>query len=80
MVRMTIKSILLSALILFCVGSAFAAEDVILKPFVLASKSEGTISGKSAQVKTALTTAGFTMVGEYAPYPEPTSSSSPTMS
>jgi hypothetical protein len=68
MVRMTIKSILLSALILFCSGNAMAADDVILKPFVLASKTEGTVAEESAQVKTALTTAGFTVVGEYAPY------------
>jgi uncharacterized protein (DUF302 family) len=65
---MTIKSILLSALILFCSGNAMAADDVILKPFVLASKTEGTVAEKSAQVKTALTAAGFTVVGEYAPY------------
>ena len=68
MVRMTIKSILLSALVLFCSGNAMAADDVILKPFVLASKTEGTVAEKSAQVKTALTAAGFTVVGEYAPY------------
>ena len=66
MVRMTIKSMLLSALLLFS-GAALAAE-VILKPFVLASKSAGTVADKSAQVKTALTTAGFTVVGEYMPY------------
>jgi uncharacterized protein (DUF302 family) len=65
---MTIKSILLSALVLFCSGNAMAADDVILKPFVLASKTEGTVAEKSAQVKTALTAAGFTVVGEYAPY------------
>ena len=68
MVRMTLKSMLLSALLLFSCASALAA-DAILKPFVLASKGEGTVAEKSAQVKTALTTAGFTVVGEYAPYP-----------
>ncbi len=67
MVRMTIKSVLLSASIL--VSATALADDVILKPFVLASKSAGTVAEKSAQVKTALTTAGFTVVGEYAPYP-----------
>jgi len=66
MVRMTIKSVLLSALILF--SAAALADEVILKPFVLASKGAGTVAEKSAQVKTALTTAGFTVVGEYAPY------------
>ncbi len=68
MVRLTIKNILLSALILLCSSHAMAADDVILKPFVLASKTEGTVAEKSAQVKTALTTTGFTIVGEYAPY------------
>lgn len=66
MVRMTIKKVMLSALFL-AVGAA-QADDVKLKPFVLASKSEGTVAEKSTQVKTALTTAGFTVVGEYAPY------------
>ena len=68
MVRMIIKSILLSALVLFCSGNAMATDDVILKPFVLASKTDGTVAEKSVQVKTALTGAGFTVVGEYAPY------------
>jgi len=67
MVRMTIKRVLLSALFLF-VGAA-QADDVKLKPFVLASKGAGTVAEKTAQVKTALTTAGFTVVGEYSPYP-----------
>ena len=66
MLRMTLRSVLLSALFLFC--SAVLAEDVILKPFVLASKGEGTLVEKTALVKTALTTAGFAVVGEYVPY------------
>ncbi|MDP1636449.1 MAG: hypothetical protein Q8L69_17420 [Gallionellaceae bacterium] len=66
MLGMTIKKVMLSALILF-VG-AVQADDVKLKPFVLGSKSEGTVTEKSAQVKTALTAAGFSVVGEYAPY------------
>ena len=67
MVRMTIKRVLLSALFLF-VGAA-QADDVKLKPFVLASKGAGTVAEKTAQVKSALTAAGFTVVGEYSPYP-----------
>ncbi len=66
MLRMTIKSLLLAASMLF--SAAALADDVILKPFVLASKGAGTVAEKSAQVKTALTAAGFTVVGEYAPY------------
>jgi hypothetical protein len=67
MVRMTIKRVLLSALFLL-VGVA-QADDVKLKPFVLASNGAGTVAEKTAQVKTALTAAGFTVVGEYSPYP-----------
>ncbi len=67
MVRMTIKRMLLSAVVLFSAAAA-AADDVKLKPFVLASTGAGTVAEKSAQVKTALTTAGFAVVGEYAPY------------
>jgi hypothetical protein len=65
MMRKTIKSVLLSALFLL---SSSALADVILKPFVLASKSAGTMAEKSVQVKSALTTAGFIIVGEYSPY------------
>jgi hypothetical protein len=63
---MTLRSAFLSALFLFC--QAVQAEDVILKPFVLASKGEGTLVEKTSLVKTALMTAGFAVVGEYAPY------------
>lgn len=47
---------------------AAQAADVLLKPFVLASKSTGTIVEKSAEVKLALQGDGFTVVGEYSPY------------
>jgi hypothetical protein len=64
---MRIKNLLLSALLLSVTTATFAA-DALLKPFVLASKSAGTIVEKTAQVKTALIGAGFTIAGEYAPY------------
>lgn len=67
MIRKTIKSVLLSAL--FLLSTAAMAEDAILKPFVLASKGEGSLAGITGQVKSALTTAGFAVVGEYMPYP-----------
>lgn len=67
MIRITMRSVLLSALLLL--GNAHAlAADAILKPFVLASKGAGTTAEKAAQVKAALAGAGFTVVGEYAPY------------
>lgn len=65
---MRFKGILLSALLMFATTGAQAA-DALLKPFVLASQGAGTVAGKSAQVKGALSGAGFSVVGEYAPYP-----------
>ncbi len=64
---MRFKSVLLSAVLLFGATSALAAE-VILKPFVLASKGAGTVADKVGQAKAALTAAGFTIVGDYSPY------------
>jgi hypothetical protein len=58
---------LLSALLMFATTGAQAA-DALLKPFVLGSKSAGTVAEKSAQAKSALAGAGFIVVGEYAPY------------
>ncbi len=64
---MKFNTMLLSTLLMFVTTGAQAA-DAILKPFVLGSKSAVTLAEKSAQVKTALAGAGFTLVGEYAPY------------
>jgi hypothetical protein len=64
---MKFKSMLFSALLISITTSA-QADDTILKPFILASKAAGTVVEKSAQVKTALTAAGYSVVGEYAPY------------
>ncbi len=62
-----LKNMLLSALLLASATHAFAA-DALLKPFVLASKGAAVLSEKTTQVKTALTKAGFTVVGDYTPY------------
>ncbi len=64
---MNYRSLLLSALLLLDATSAYAS-DALLKPFVLASKGAGTVAEKTTQVKTALTGAGFSVVGEYSPY------------
>lgn len=66
MVRVTIKAMSIFMAVMLSVSAW--ADDVLLKPFVLASKGAGTVAEKSAQVKTALTGAGFTIVGEYSPY------------
>ena len=64
---MRFKRVLLSALFLLATVSA-QASDAILKPFVLASKGAGTVAEKTEQAKSALTGAGFTVVGNYSPY------------
>lgn len=69
MKRIILKNILLSALLLFSIGNA-TADDEKLKPFVLASKGAGKVAEKSEQAKTALTAGGFTVVGDYSPYPD----------
>ena len=69
MKQLTFKNVLLSALLFFGIGSAIA-EEVMLKPFVLASKSMGTVAEKKEQAKNALTAAGFSVVGDYSPYPD----------
>ena len=69
MKRMTLKNILLAALLLFSMGNA-AADDAKLKPFVLSSKGAGKVAEKFEQAKTALMAGGFTVVGDYSPYPD----------
>jgi hypothetical protein len=67
MKRMTIINVIFSALLLLGISNAMA-DDVILKPFVLASKSAGTVADKTEQTKAALVAGGFTVVGDYSPY------------
>lgn len=69
MKKLTVKSILLSALLLLGISSAMA-DDVKLKPFVLASKGAGTVAERTEQAKAALISGGFTVVGSYSPYPD----------
>ncbi|OGS94228.1 MAG: hypothetical protein A3H31_07425 [Gallionellales bacterium RIFCSPLOWO2_02_FULL_57_47] len=64
---MTLKHVILSALLLFSTGNAMA-EDEKLKPFVLGSKGAGTVAEKAEQAKAALVAGGFTVVGNYSPY------------
>ncbi|HCI12827.1 MAG: hypothetical protein A2063_02945 [Gallionellales bacterium GWA2_60_142] len=64
---MRFKGMLLSALLMF-VSTGAQAADALLKPFVLGSKGAGTVAEKTAQTKSALSGAGFAVVGEYSPY------------
>ncbi len=68
---LTIKNMAISALMLFS-ANAVIADDEVLKPFILGSKSSGTVAEKADVAKTALTNNGFTVVGTYSPYPNAT--------
>lgn len=49
-----------------------AAEEVRLKPFVLASQGPGDMNAVVTDVKSKLTANGFEVVGEYSPYADAT--------
>jgi hypothetical protein len=49
--------------------NAANADEALLKPFVLGSRGTGTVVEKTAGVKAALLAQGFTIAGEYQPYP-----------
>lgn len=69
---MTIKKIFLAALFMFSANLAVAADDDVMKPFVLASKGPGAMEAKVASTKAALVANGFTIAGTYSPYPSAT--------
>ena len=61
---------------LLCIAALVAAIAAFpvqaegeMKPFILASASTGTITDKLDGVKSALTSQGFEIAGEYSPYP-----------
>jgi uncharacterized protein (DUF302 family) len=62
----------LISLLVILIASVVHADDTLLKPFVLGSRGPGSVAEKVAGVKTALTTRGFSIAGEYSPYPEAT--------
>jgi len=65
--RLLLNKFLLLALLLLGISNAMA-DDVKLKPFILASKGAGTIAEKTDQAKAALVAGGFAVVGDYSPY------------
>lgn len=63
-----IKVIFLAALALFSLNTAMADDELLLKPFVLASKGTGSLNAKAEAAKAALIANGFTIAGTYSPY------------
>ncbi|MFA6063581.1 MAG: hypothetical protein WC736_13400 [Gallionella sp.] len=68
---MALKKLCLSALFVLGMSNAMA-DSVMLKPFVLGSKGAGTVAEKTEQAKSALSAAGFSVVGNYSPYVDAT--------
>ena len=64
-----IKEIFLAST-LFIFACHVLADDEILKPFVLGSKGAGTLEQKFEATKLSLTSNGFSVVGNYSPYPD----------
>ena len=58
----------LSSIALALTATIAIAQDAVLKPFVLASKTPGDLAQKVEATKTALTGAGFSVAGLYTPY------------
>jgi len=52
-----------AAIVVF--GTAAAAKDEVLRPYVLATENPGLVSDVVAQTRSALTQAGFEIAGEY---------------
>ncbi len=66
------KKFIIGVLLLISFAMPVAAEEILLKPFVLASRAAGSVTEQVTTVKSALTAQGFTIVGEYMPYPDAT--------
>ena len=65
-----LRNLSLSALFIIILINTAGADDVLLKPFVLGSRGPGSVAEKAAEVKTALTAQGFSIAGEYSPFPD----------
>lgn len=59
---------MMAVLALVTVAATAQAASEKMKPFVLAYKTKGEVATVAGEVKQKLTTAGFTIAGEYAPY------------
>ena len=63
-----LKQLLVVSATCFIAQSVALADDLLLKPFILAAKGPGTVAEKTEATKAALTANGFTVVGSYSPY------------
>ncbi len=56
----------LACAMIVAAGTTGAAKEETLRPYVLAAENPGSVADVAAQVRTALTQAGFEVAGEYA--------------
>ncbi len=68
--KQALRSLSLASLFVVFLLNVASADEALLKPFVLGSRGPGTVAEKTTVVKSALIAQGFTIAGEYAPYPE----------
>jgi len=68
--KKALRSLSLASLFVIFFLNVASADEALLKPFVLGSRGPGTVAEKTVVVKSALIAQGFTIAGEYAPYPE----------
>jgi len=68
--KLMMRSPLLASVFVLFLLNAASADEALLKPFVLGSRGPGAVAEKTAGVKAALLAQGFTIAGEYQPYPE----------
>jgi hypothetical protein len=61
---------MLAALLIGLAASAAWAEGGAMQPYVLAYTAQGDLATEAGKVKSKLTAAGFTVLGEYNPYPD----------
>ncbi len=68
MIQLNKNWLALVAAALLCASTAAISAEKEMMPFVLASTGSGEVAAKAADVKKALESNGFEIVGEYAPY------------
>ena len=68
--KKALRSLSFASLFVVFLLNMAGADEALLKPFVLGSRGPGTVAEKTTVVKSALIAQGFTIAGEYAPYPE----------
>ena len=70
--KTVLRSLFLASLTFGLFAGPTQADDANLKPFVLASRSAGTVAEKAAATKAALQANGFEVIGSYSPYADTT--------